>query len=200
MGRSWLSMALMGHRFKRAGYQPLLFGYNPRKQTLDELSEGLLAFIRQRVQRPEYHLVGHSLGNIIARHSFRHGFPEGLKRLVMLAPPNGPSELAGMFKDLALYQRWTGDSGQKLADAEFYQELPIPSVEFGVIAGDKGHRIGFEDENDGVVRVTNTQLAGMKDWATVHHTHTFIMMSQDTFELCKRFLETGSFKENQTAR
>jgi triacylglycerol lipase len=193
MGRSWLSMALLGHRLKRMGYETRLFGYSPRKATLDELSRDLREFIEDRVAAPVYHLVGHSLGNIIIRNGFRGSYRPELRRIVMLAPPNGPASLASSLRENRLYRWWTGDSGQKLADIEFYRALPVPSVEFGVIAGDRGHGVGFDEPNDGVVRVANTKLAGMKDWTVVHHTHTLIMLAQDTAELCARFLEQGEF-------
>jgi triacylglycerol lipase len=174
MGRSWVSMTPLALRLKRAGYETHCFGYNPRKESLDDVTERLRRVVTDVVRASTYHFVGHSLGNIVVRHGFRAGYREGLRRIVMLSPPNGPAALASTWKDWRFYQWVTGDSGQKLADASFYETLPVPSVEFGVIAGDKGHRIGFAEENDGVVRVANTKLEGMRDWVLVHHTHTFI--------------------------
>jgi hypothetical protein len=193
MGRSWVSMALLGHRLRRRGYETHLFGYHPRRPTLDELSSGLRLFVDERVRTDVYHFIGHSLGNIIVRHGFRAGFRPGLGRVVMLAPPNRPSRLAANLRDNRVFRFWTGDSGQKLADPEFYRTLPVPSVEFGVIVGDRGHRIGFEEPNDGVVSVEGAKLEGMSDFVVLHHTHTLIMMASDTAELCHRFLELGRF-------
>lgn len=193
MGRSWLSMALLGHRLARSGYEVHLFGYSSRAEPLDELSRRLAEVIEEKVKAPIYHLIGHSLGNIIVRNGFRTGFREGLGRIVMLAPPNGPAALASSLRRSRLYRWWTGDSGQKLGDETFYRTLPVPGVPFGIIAGDKGHGLTFREPNDGVVRVENTKLAGMADWVIVHHTHTFIMLASDTYELCLRFLRTGSF-------
>jgi len=194
MGRSWVSMTLLAFRLKRAGYETHLFGYNPRVETLDELTARLHDVVIENVRAPSFHFVGHSLGNIIVRNGFRNGFRPGLGRIVMLAPPNGPAALAGALRQSKVYQWYTGDSGQKLADDAFFRSLPVPSVDFGIIAGDRGHRIAFRDANDGVVRVENTKLAGMRDWVLVHHTHTFIMMAKDTYTLCSRFLNTGSFE------
>jgi hypothetical protein len=114
----------------------------------------------------------------------------------MLAPPNQPAELAQNFADNPLYQWITGDSGQKLADPEFYARLPVPPVEFGIIAGDKGQTISFDEPNDGVVKVENTKLPGAADWIVVRRTHTFIMTAEDTFEYCRRFIETGKFEQD----
>ena len=194
MGRSWMSMSVLGLRFRREGYEVHLFGYSPRKSTLDELTSNLRRLVEQEVEAPAYHFIGHSLGNIIVRNGFRGGYREGLRRIVMLAPPNGPAALASTLRHWRVYRWLTGDSGQKLADEDFYRELPIPPVEFGVIAGNHGHRLGFRDPNDGVVRVANTRLDGMRDWVEVDRTHTFIMFSTDTYELCLRFLASGSFR------
>ncbi len=193
MGRSWVSMALLGHRLKRAGYEIHLFGYSPRRATLDELSGGLQTLIEEKVEARSYHLIGHSLGNIIVRHGFRQNYRSGLERIVMLAPPNGPAVLASSLRHNRLYRWWTGDSGQKLGDRAFYQTLPTPSVDFAVLAGDRGHRLAFDEPNDGVIRVENTKLDGMTAFKVLHRTHTFIMLSGETFELCERFLRTGAF-------
>ena len=92
-----------------------------------------------------------------------------------------------------IYRLFTGDSGQKLSEEAFYAELPVPGVDFGVIAGNKGQKISFSEPNDGLVAVEETKLEGMKDFLVLDHAHTFIMNSRDTFEQSKRFLETGSF-------
>ena len=196
MGRSWVSMALLALRLRRSGYETHLFGYSPRKESLDELTQRLKALIDNQVKASTYNFIGHSLGNIIVRNGFRTGYRSGLKRVVMLSPPNGPAALASAMRHSRVYKWMTGDSGQKLGDGSFYEQLPIPTVEFGVVAGDRGHRIGFNEPNDGVVRVENTKLEGMRDWVLVHHTHTFIMMAPDTFTLCLGFLRTGAFSRS----
>ena len=162
MGRTRGSMAVLGWRLEQAGYQVYNFPYSQRDQTLDGLSESLKAFIDEQLETPTYHLIGHSLGNIIIRNGFKAPYPEGLKRIVMIAPPNRPAELARFFEDNSLYQWITGESGQKLADPSFYEDLPVPTVEFGVIAGDIEREIGFDGPNDGVIKVENTKLSSKK--------------------------------------
>ncbi len=193
MGRSRASMLILKKRFRKAGYSVENFPYSQTKEPLDDISKRLTEFIGARVKTPRYHLLGHSLGNVIIRRAFAHGYPEGLGRIVMLAPPNSPSRYARKLKRNLIYKWLTGDSGQKLSDEQFYRSLPLPNVEFGVIAGDKGQDVGFEVPNDGLVAVEVTKLAGMKDFVVVHRTHTFIMNSKEVFLLCRRFLESGRF-------
>ena len=194
MGRSRLSMAVLSHRFKGAGYQTANFPYRQMGPSLDELSDKLKGFIQERVNTPRYHLVAHSLGNVIIRNAFRKEWPPGLGRIVMLAPPNQPADLAKRFKKNLIYRLFTGDSGQKLSEEEFYADLPVPEVDFGVIAGDKGQKLSFAEPNDGLVAVKETKLEGMKDFIVLQHAHTFIMNCRDTFEHCKSFIETGNFQ------
>jgi hypothetical protein len=196
MGRTRGSMALLAWRFDETGYAAHNFPYNERESSLDELSDELHSYIHERVRTPTYHLIGHSLGNVIIRNGFRKSYRGGLKRIVMLAPPNRPARLAQALEDNPLYEWITGDSGQKLADPDFYEVLPVPNVEFGVIAGNKGQRISFEEPNDGVVLVESTKLEGMSDWIVLDRIHTFIMNAEETFEYSRRFLETGSFQKN----
>ena len=194
MGRSRLSMMVLSHRFKGAGYQTANFPYNQAGPSLDQISGKLIEFIKEKVETPRYHLVAHSLGNVIIRDAFRKEYPPGLGRIVMLAPPNHPAHLAKRFKENFLYGWITGDSGQKLSEEEFYRDLPVPKVEFGVIAGDKGQKISFSEPNDGLVAVEGTKLEGMKDFIVLQHAHTFIMNCKDTFEHSKSFIEKGSFQ------
>ncbi|MEO0814050.1 MAG: alpha/beta hydrolase, partial [Myxococcota bacterium] len=140
------------------------------------------------------HLIGHSLGNIIIRNSFREDHPGKLGHVVMLAPPNHPAKLAKMLADNPLYRWRTGDSGQKLGSEEFYSKLPVPDVPFGVIAGNKGQQLTFDEPNDGVVTVANTKLDGMADWIALPKMHTFIMNGDDTLNHVVSFLKRGQFK------
>ena len=112
----------------------------------------------------------------------------------MLAPPNRPAHLAKRLKKNLIYRWITGDSGQKLSEEEFYDDLPVPKVEYGVIAGDKGQEVTFSEPNDGIVTVESTKLEGMNDFIVLHHAHTFIMNCKDTFDHSKSFIEKGSFQ------
>ena len=194
-GRTRLSMVILGKRFRSAGYQTLNFPYNQTTDSLDEISGQLIEFIRKKVKTSNYHLIGHSLGNVIIRNAFRKEYPDGLGKIVMLAPPNQPAHLAKRLKKNPVYRKFTGDSGQKLSEEEFYRDLPVPTVPFGVIAGDKGQSLTFSEPNDAVVTVESTKLEGMADWILLHHGHAFIMNCKDTFEYCQRFIERGRFKQ-----
>lgn len=193
MGRGRASLWVLDMRLRQAGYKTLNFPYLANSQSLDGLSERLRVFIREKVKTPTYHLVAHSLGNVIIRNTFKLELPPGLGRIVMLAPPNKPAELARALRENPVYRWFTGESGQQLGSEEFYAELPAPKAEFGIIAGDRGQSVTFNSPNDGVITVESTRLEGMKDWVLVHHSHTFIMNSRQVAQLCVQFLESGRF-------
>ncbi len=77
-GRTRLSMLILSMRFKSAGYKTANFPYNQTSDSLDEISDQLIGFIRKKVKTTSYHLIGHSLGNIIIRNAFREEYPAGL--------------------------------------------------------------------------------------------------------------------------
>jgi len=193
MGRSRASMWPLAQRLRRAGFQTCNFPYSPALHRFDTLVGDLHDFIVKRVRTPRYHLVGHSLGNILIRARFRVGYPAGLTRIVMLAPPNHLPRLARRFQGCPPFHWWTGESGKLLASEEFYEALPVPSVQFGVIAGDKGQCITFDEPNDRVITVESTRLTGMADHLVVHDAHTFIMNSRATANATITFLRDGRF-------
>lgn len=192
MGRSRLSMSLLGSRLRRAGFRTVNVPYSQATASLGEVS----ADVRRRAAGTgggRYHLVGHSLGAVVIREGFREGYPPGLGRVVMLAPPNSPPHLALKLGSFAPYRWLCGDSGRRLADPAFYAGLPVPSAEFAVLAGDRGTRLNAAEPNDGVVTVAETRLAGMKAFKVLRRTHTFLMNAPETAPLVASFLRTGSF-------
>lgn len=193
LGRSRASLWPLGRRLRQAGFEVRNFPYAPAFHRFDTLVSALHDFIVEKVSTRVYHLVGHSLGNILIRARFRFGYPSGLGRIVMLAPPNHPPDLARRLSSCPPFRLWAGESGRLLASEEFYADLPVPAVPFGVIAGDKGQRITFDEPNDGIITVESTRLEGMADHLTLHHAHTFIMNSRDAALATITFLREGQF-------
>ncbi len=193
LGRTRASLLVLQMHLRRAGFRTLNFPYRASNASLQGISESLITYLRDHVETPRFHLVGHSLGNIIARLGFSVGYPEGLRHIVMIAPPNQPARLAMRLRDNALFRMWAGDAGQKLGDEAFYEQLPVPSVPFGVIAGSSGQSVTFDEPNDGIVALERTKLQDMADWVEVPNVHTFIMNSRATRDHVVSFLRHGTF-------
>ena len=193
MGRTRASLALLAWRLRREGYRTVNVPYNQAAEGLDDISARLRRTVARESGGRRYHFVAHSLGNVVVRNGFKEGYPPGLGRVVMLAPPNASPRLARKLKGVLPYRWVTGESGRRLADPGFYDGLPVPPVEFGVIAGDKGQRLTFDEPNDGIVTVSETRLAGMKEHVVLRRTHTFLMNAPEVPALCASFLKSGRF-------
>jgi hypothetical protein len=166
--------------------------------------------------------VGHSLGNIVARKYLSgaegkagHLPDERITRVVMLAPPNHGSRIAASLKDNSLFRFLDGQAGQELGLQwnDFEDELAMPDIEFGIIAGGRGGRFGrgdetredgkstpksgynpwLPDDNDGTVTVSSTRLAGARDFVVLPVLHSFIMNDKTVLEYTLRFLHYGHF-------
>jgi len=193
IGRGRASLWVLDTRLQQAGYKTLNFPYVAQGDSLEEIAQQLCDFIKENVETKKYHLIAHSLGNLIIRLGFKIGYPEGAGRIVMLAPPNRPTELARALRDNPIYKWFTSENGWQFASDEFYEQLPIPNVPFGIIAGNRGQAVMLQEPNDGVITVESTKLDGMTDWIVVPHAHTFIMNSRLVAELCVSFIRDGKF-------
>ena len=143
---------------------------------LDEIARRFTEHVRERATGP-YAIVGHSLGNVIVRMASPN-LPPGLSRLAMLAPPNRVPRVATYFERHPLYRALTKDAGRRLADASFYDALPVPSVPTLVFAGTAGPRSRWLPfggvPSDGLVAVDETHLPNA-DHREVPVLHTLIM-------------------------
>ena len=185
MGRTPLSMFLLGRRLERAGYRTASFGYLTTTGGVADLG----AALARRVQAlagdaPCVHFVGHSLGNIIVRWLLAHKRPHRCGRVVMLAPPNQGAAVADRWA------RWVGRMMPQIHEVRTLphtpaRSLPLPEdVDVGIIAGLR----------DAKVRVHETHLEGARDHAVVPAYHTFIMNRADVHRLVCEFLRDGRFQ------
>lgn len=184
MGRSRMSMWLMGRALEREGYRVVNWGYSSTSRSIPELGAELAEGLREELgNAPRVHFVGHSLGNIIVRWALTNQPPPRVGRVVMLAPPNQGSASADRWS------RWVGWLLPPIRElrtdsSSTVRTLPIRGeFEVGVIAG----------ADDGKVSVDETHLDGEREHVVVPSAHTFIMNRGDVQALVVRFLRTGTF-------
>ncbi|MBN8726592.1 MAG: alpha/beta fold hydrolase [Xanthomonadales bacterium] len=141
------------------------------------------------------HLVGHSLGGLVALQAVRGGAGVPAGRIVCLGSPLRGSASA---RDLALLPGGRGLLGRS-ADL---LGAGIPdwdgSREVGVIAGTLplgfGRALGrLSPPHDGTVAVAETRLPGVSDHRLVHASHTGLLLSREVAELTAAFLRHGRF-------
>jgi len=191
MGRTPLAMSLLAARLRAADIRPHLFGYSVTFERWEECIQRLEHFINKRVKANEYIMIGHSLGSILTR-AVLPGLIHQPAACFFLGSPTRVCKAAHNFAHYRLAKLLMGEIGQRLADNQFMESLPIPGVPARIYAGTAGPRGRYspfgEELNDGVVTVRETLLPGVPV-QTVPVLHTFIMnsrvVSQDIVRIVK---------------
>jgi pimeloyl-ACP methyl ester carboxylesterase len=204
LGRGPWAMKLLEVRLADAGYQVHNLAYPRRADAIEEIvSEVHQKFIDCCSNGTgEVHFVTHSLGGLVLRAYLARHRPRNLGRAVMLAPPNGGSEIVDRFRGSSLFRTIFGPMAPQLGTGldDLPARLPVPDCEVGVIAGNHWiNPVGamvLPPPHDGTVSVNRTHLAGMKDHLVVPHTHTFIMNSNQVARHVIHFLRYGRFEED----
>ena len=199
-GRTTFSMRPLQNRLEEAGFMVHNIGYPSMRRSPAELINILDDQLKSCCSTsPRIHFVTHSLGGILTRAYLAENHLENMGRVVMLAPPNQGSELADIANGSVLLRAILGPTVVQLGTGEesLPNRLPPPWYELGVIAGiDYFNPIGsflVPEPSDGTVAVASTRLVGMRDFVTVHKSHTFIMRSADVADYVIQFLITGRF-------
>lgn len=175
---------------RRRGYDVINWHYRSPLATVDEHASQLARELAPRLeQRTRVHFITHSLGGIIVRRFLeQHPLPN-LGRVVMLAPPNGGSEVAARVQPLACVIKPIRDLAPR--------DTPRASFEVGIIAGSRSRNPLFarwiNAPNDGTVAVERTKLEGMRDFIVLPRTHTALPWSRDAIDCAFRFVERGRF-------
>jgi pimeloyl-ACP methyl ester carboxylesterase len=195
-------MKLLERRLSDAGYRVHNLGYPRRADSIEEI----VAEVHSRYLEcchqggGRIHFVAHSLGALVIRAYLAEHPPANLGRIVMLAPPNGGSEIVDRFRSWRLFHALLGPMAPQLGTGpeDLPARLPVPNCDVGIIAGDRWiNPVGsfvLPPPHDGTVSVSRTHLAGMKDHLVVPHTHTFIMNSGRVAREIIHFLRHGLFE------
>lgn len=201
-GRTPLSMQLLALALRRAGYRTLSPYYGLRRampDIIDHLAPRIARFAA--THDGPLHLVTHSLGGLVARALITADRPATLGRVVMLAPPNGGSELADLVTALGLEAAILGKVGPQLRtrrSAEAERLLGPVDFDLGIIAGNRAYdpllaaRV-LPGSNDGKVSVTATRIAGMRDHIVLPVQHTFMLNDARVIAQVLAYLEAGAF-------
>lgn len=186
---------LLRHRLGDRGYSASTFSYASMHSDLDQVLERLEQAVREL--SPPVHLVGHSLGGLMALRLLesRGDLPPG--RAVLLGAPVAGSVAARSVSRWPIGPTVLGS----LALAEIVGSAPRPwrgAREIGVIAGSLSAGLGrivaqLPVPNDGTVTVEETRLEGATDHLVLHVSHTSMLLSSAVADAVARFLATGRF-------
>ena len=200
--RSSKSMAGYRAPLEKAGLQVFPFDYPSTRVDLDASAEYLHQVIESLEGIERIHIVAHSMGGVVARTYRAKHRDERLHRLVLVGSPQNGAEMADLARDKAnvVFKTIFGPAGQQLItdQAGFLAKLPKPDVEFAVIAG--GHPPNginplIPGDDDGVVSVASTRLAGAADYLYVESMHLALNRNATAHAATVRFLKTGKLRE-----
>jgi pimeloyl-ACP methyl ester carboxylesterase len=191
------ALLMLHRRLMEAGFRVHRFDYMSVAAAQEQTIARLQA--RMRTVAPDggpVHLVGHSLGGLLAlRACVDDGdLPGG--RIVCLGSPLKGSAAARAFATLG---RGGGVLlGHNRALLEYGFDQWTGTREVGVIAGrlpiGLGRVLGqLDGEHDGTVAVAETQLPGIADHCLVEANHTGLLFSAETGRQIACFLRQGRF-------
>lgn len=200
MGRSTFLFRDMQSALRAAGYEAVAISYPSLTRDIAGHADQIERLLERAGDIEQVSFVTHSLGGLVVREVLgRDGAWRdrlALGRVVMLAPPNQGSALAEALAPLPPYHWIGGPSAGEIAAGGPFAPLP-EDVEVAVVAGGTGGW-GFNPllpgDDDGIVAVAETDLAGVRDRLTVRALHTVIAAAPQTIVATLNFLEHGRLR------
>jgi pimeloyl-ACP methyl ester carboxylesterase len=172
------------------------FRYATASSTMTEITSRLQSFVRG-LEASRLHFVGHSLGGLVI-YRFLERYPKQPPgRVVFLGTPSVASRAAVQAAHIRLVASAMGRSVQ--------DELLRPrdrrwktDRELGIIAGTRALGVGqflarFEEDCDGTIGVSETQLPGATDHITLPVSHLGMLVSSRVARETGAFLQDGHF-------
>ncbi|KLJ00148.1 alpha/beta fold hydrolase [Luteimonas sp. FCS-9] len=187
-----LTLRRFARRLEAEGYAPEIFGYPSITGGPDAAVEGLLAQLRRGGPA---HLVGHSLGGLVALQALAQAPDVAVGRVVCLGSPLCGSGAAAALSRLPMSRLYFGRSADILLAG--CARWP-PGVEVGMVAGRVPRGLGalfarFEGAHDGTVAVDETRAPGLADHVVVEASHSGLLFSSAAVRQTAAFLREGRF-------
>lgn len=192
----WLrgfTLGPLGRRLRAAGLEPHTVDYASVRHGPERAAERVAR--RLADAGAPVHLVGHSLGGLVALKALSLSGPGQVGRVVCLGTP-----LAGSAAARGLLRWRLG--GALLGRARPFLEHGVGSVAghvaVGMVAGTRALGLGRffgagPGPSDGTVAVAETRVPGLAGHVEVHTSHTGLLFSADAARHVAAFLQTGRF-------
>lgn len=189
--RLWLSP--LAARLRAAGFEPRIWGYASVFGGPDLAIPRLIDALRAG---PPTHLLGHSLGGLVALEALRRAPDLPVPRVVCLGTPLRGSDTARWLAAHRVAGLVLGRSSQALRHGYAGWD---GGAEVGMVAGDVPRGIGrllraFDDASDGTVRVAETRIPGLAAHCVVAASHSGLVLSAQAARQAACFLAHGRFE------
>ncbi len=182
------------------GLRALMFSYRSLTRSIDENAESLAEFLDSHgLERA--HLLGHSLGGVVALRMLAT-LPVDLQgRVVCLGSPLTGSRSAEVVNTLDFTDLFTSSlkAGVIDASANEWGRAVCETHDVGVIAGTVGRGLGrivarIKEANDGTIAVSETRLEGATDHLVMDVSHNRLLSSPAVIDQAASFLTHGRFQ------
>lgn len=189
---------------KEYGHNVLLFNYPSVRGTLDDNAASLSRFIDDQ-GIDGTHIIGHSLGGVIALRLLANDADAVPGRIVCIGSPLTGSRAAEFLTTQDWAEPFLGHSlpqGVVHEAANKWASHVCERREVGVIAGTSPYGFGrlvtsFDGENDGSVAVSETRLEGARDHICMNVSHKSMLVSNDVVDQAAAFLKRGAFLRDE---
>lgn len=200
LGRGHQSWNRVSKHLQAQGYATLAVSYgSTRGDTMDHATRltGLIANL-DGINRLSF--VTHSYGGLVLRQTLAlDNMQDHLPKVnaaVLLGPPSNGAALADHLQDNPLFEWIAGDGGQSVTSAAA-RTLPGLPVPFGIIAGGKGDKAGYNPlvagDDDGIVAVSEARMEGTDHFLLIPAFHTVLMKKPGAIRAILTFLEHHHF-------
>lgn len=201
------------HIAAHTDWHVLNLSYASTRGSVADHASALQQIVERLTEVERIHFVAHSLGNLVIRH-WLHDLTDPqtnelserrLGRMVMLGPPNHRPALAQALVPIDAHQIIAGSAGDQLNRGwkELAPKLATPPCDFGIIAGGLLNAGGYNPlipgDDDMVVGVEETRLAGARDFRLLPVIHADMMQVPEVQRLSLQFLKTGWFQSELKA-
>lgn len=196
-----VTMMMMKIRLqKEYGFDVHLFNYPSVTGSLDDNARRLSEFIRNQ-GLDATHIIGHSLGGVIALRMYALEDDAVPGRLVCMGSPLTGSRAARFLSGKNWAEPVLGESlpaGVIYKSANEWGSHVCQQRDVGSIAGTTSMGVGrlltsFDGANDGTVAVAETRLDGARDHICLPVSHTNMLLSSEVVDQAVAFLRRGKF-------
>ncbi len=188
-------MTPLAARLARAGHRCHIFRYAGHRRPLEWNAERLQRFVRRRLGGRPAHYVGHSLGGLVVLRALTMHAELAVGRVVLLGTP-AQGCLSARLAGARIGDWMLGASAPLWREGENARwTRPEP---LGVIAGSAPFGLArmvarLPGHNDGVVRVEETFVGGMRERIVLPVAHSAMVVSPRVAAQVRAFLEQGRF-------